>query len=560
MTPAPPRAHDGGPRLRARGRLRLRIRVRALRFRLRLCSRRAALVAGALLLVVTLAVTLHGAGDRAAPPPPSPTAPSPTHMARSIHITPSGEFMNDPQRPFRLGGLWHAYGLVNVDHPGGNGSSWRHWTSTDMVAWHDEGIAIDKYDTALGDAETGSVVVDAADTAGLGAGTVVAILTQRSGGVQRQSLYYSTDGGYRFAPYAGNPVIDNPGSADFRDPKVVWDGERGRWSMVLAEGRRIGFYTSPDLVHWTYRSDFARDDLGTLECPDLFPITSAADPGHVRWVLGASAGGAAPGSGRGYAYWVGDFDGERFATDDPGPRWLDHGSDFYAGVTWADPSDDAAAPTRRYAMGWVSSWDYAGRVPLPDGGAGGDESLVRSLRLVPDGRGWALRSAPLDALRDREGRARAIPDTRVDGSGAALLASAPDGPARLRLTLTPDPADPAGEARVRLASPDGGTVTIDVGGAPRQASVVRDDDLQRVMPDSYRRPSTAPLPGAGPADPVTLDVIVDDRTVEAFVDRDAAVITTSTVGTLSGAGLSVEAVDGAIRVTEASWTPFEASR
>jgi levanase len=137
------------------------------------------------------------------------------------------------------------------------------------------------------------------------------------------------------------------------------------------------------------------------------------------------------------------------------------------------------------------------------------------------------------------------------------LAPAPDGPARLRLTLTPDPADPPGEVRVRLASPDGGSITIGIGGRPRQATVVRDDDTHGIMPGSYRRPSAAPLSGSDPDDPVTLDVVVDDRTLEAFVDGDAAVITSSTVGTLDGAGLSVEAVGGAVRVTDASWASFE---
>jgi len=528
---------------------RLPDRIRALARR----HRRALVTVVAILVVAALVVAVRGilGADRGpvAPPPPAPrSAPG------GIRISPAGEFMNDPQRPFLLDGVWHTYALVNADHPDGNGSSWRHYTSTDLVTWHDEGIAIDKYDTPLGDAETGSVVVDAAGTSGLGAGTVVAILTQQSDGVQRQSLYYSTDGGRRFAPYAGNPVMDNPGGPDFRDPKVVWDAEHGRWSMALAEGRRIGFYTSPDLIHWTYRSDFARDDLGTLETPDVFPIASAEDPGRVRWVLGASANGAAQGRGTGYAYWVGGFDGERFTPDDDAPRWLDQGADFYAGVTWADPSD--AASTTRYAMGWASSWDYAGRLPLRDGGAGGAQSIVRALRLVPDGAGWALRSAPVDALRQREGASRDMADARVVGT--ADLDGAPSGPSRLRLTLTPDAGDPARETCVRLASPEGGTVTVGYDAARRQAFVVRDDDPDGIMPDSYDRPATAPLPDADPAAPVTLDLVVDDRTVEAFVDGDAAVLTSATVGSLRGAGLSVEAVDGATRVSDASWTPFDA--
>jgi levanase len=518
--------------------------------------RRTLITIAAILLVAALVVTVRGmtGADRGpvTPPPPAPHAAD-----NGIHIRPAGEFMNDPQRPFQLDGVWHAYALVNADHPGGNGSSWRHYTSPDMVTWHDEGIAIDKYDTPLGDAETGSVVVDTANTSGLGAGTVVAMLTQQSDGVQRQSLYYSTDGGYRFQPYAGNPVLDNQGGPDFRDPKVVWDGANGRWSMALAEGRRIGFYTSPDLIHWTYASDFARDDLGTLETPDVFPIASAEDPGRIRWVLGVSANGADRGRGTGYAYWVGDFDGERFTADDDAPRWLDQGSDFYAGVTWADPAD-GTAPTRRYAMGWTSSWDYAGRLPLRDGGAGGGQSLVREVRLVPDGDGWALRSSALDALGGREGEGRPLADAQVAAS--TPLGDGPGGPSRLRLTLTPDPADPARETRVRLASPEGGAVTVGYDRMRRQAFVVRDDDPDGIMPDPYDRPATAPLPDTAPGDPVTLDLVIDDRTVEAFVDGDRAVLTTATVGALGGAALSAEAVDGTTRITDASWTPFDAAR
>ncbi len=177
---------------------------------------------------------------------------------------------------------------------------------------------------------------------------------------------------------------------------------------------------------------------------------------------------------------------------------------------------------------------------------------------MPDGAGWALRSAPLDALTGREGDARAIPDARI--AAATPLADAPRGPSRLRLTLTPDPADPARETRVRLASPEGGTITVGYDAARRQAFVVRDDDPDGIMPDAYDRPATAPLPDAAPGDTVTLDLVIDDRTIEAFVDGDAAVLTSATVGTLDGASLSVEAVDGTTRVTDASWAPFDVGR
>jgi levanbiose-producing levanase len=145
-----------------------------------------------------------------------------------------------------------------------------HSTSVDLIHWQDHGVAIDKYKNGLGDIETGSAVIDTKNTAGFGAGAIIAILTQQHEGVQRQSLFVSTDGGYRFKAYDGNPVMDNPGVHDWRDPKIIWDDKHNEWLMALAEGNKIGFYTSSDLKHWTYRSGFERNDLGLLECPDLF--------------------------------------------------------------------------------------------------------------------------------------------------------------------------------------------------------------------------------------------------------------------------------------------------
>ena len=96
--------------------------------------------------------------------------------------------------------------------------------------------------------------------------------------------------------------------------------------MALAEHDRIGFYTSPNLREWTYTSDFVTTGLGVLECPDLFPMSVDGDPDDVRWVLVAGANGAAEGMTTGTAYWVGEWDGERFIADGTGHQWLDHGA------------------------------------------------------------------------------------------------------------------------------------------------------------------------------------------------------------------------------------------
>lgn len=75
----------------------------------------------------------------------------------------------------------------------------------------------------LGDIETGSAVVDTHNSAGFGRNAVVTILTQMADGLQQQSFFYSTDNGYSFTAYEGNPVMPNPNpdaKLAFRDPKI----------------------------------------------------------------------------------------------------------------------------------------------------------------------------------------------------------------------------------------------------------------------------------------------------------------------------------------------------
>ncbi|MGN6220314.1 MAG: glycoside hydrolase family 32 protein, partial [Microbacterium sp.] len=188
----------------------------------------AAVVIAAALVATACAVVLW---PRAGEPAPK-ASPSADPFQRpedwsadrpAVHLTPERAWMNDPQKPFFLDGLWHFYYLYNADHPDGNGTAWYHATSPDLVHWTDQGIAIDKYANGLGDIWTGTAVVDEHGTAGLGDGAVIAIVTQQTDGVQRQSLFVSHDGGYRFDAYEGNPIMDNPGVADWRDPRVFWD-------------------------------------------------------------------------------------------------------------------------------------------------------------------------------------------------------------------------------------------------------------------------------------------------------------------------------------------------
>ncbi|MGN6219619.1 MAG: glycoside hydrolase family 32 protein [Microbacterium sp.] len=472
----------------------------------------------------------------------------------AVHLTPENAWMNDPQKPFFLDGLWHFYYLYNADHPDGNGTAWYHATSPDLVHWTDQGVAIDKYANGLGDIWTGTAVVDEHGTAGFGAGAVIAVVTQQDDGVQRQSLFVSHDGGYRFDAYEGNPIMDNPGVADWRDPRVFWDDTAGHWVMALAEHDRIGFYTSPNLREWTYASDFATTGLGVLECPDLFPMAVDGDPDDVRWVLAAGANGAAEGMTTGTVYWTGTWDGERFTPGPGGHRWLDHGPDYYASVTWDDPRLSATDRlTTRYGIGWMNNWAYAGRLPGADW-QGGSDSIVRQLALRSDGDGGAsLHSTPSPELAALEGRPRQLDDARLDpGESSATTAAPRSGAYRLRLTASSD----AGELRVRIASGDGSFATVGYDFDAGTVFVARDADaIAAGMPEDYRAVRTAAV--AAPDGRITLDVVVDAASVEVFAGDGAAALTMATYGRPGARGVEFEAARQAVTVQGASLTPLQ---
>jgi levanbiose-producing levanase len=528
---------------------------------------------------VVAAIALAPGGDSSTHP--SAAAPTPevgadfTRPAEwspyrpAVHLTPAERWMNDPQRPIWLDGRWHYYYLYNADYPEGNGTEWYHATSTDLVHWRDEGVAIDKYENGLGDIETGSAVIDTENTAGFGAGAVIAILTQQHDGVQRQSLFVSTDGGSRFEPYDGNPVMDNPGEAHWRDPKIVWDDERGEWLMVLAEGHRIGFYTSPDLKSWTYRSAFERDDLGVLECPDLFRMSLDGDPSKTTWVLAAGVNGAGHGMSTGTAYWTGEWDGEVFAADGAGaggdsgaggvtaaPAWLDRGADFYAAVTWEDPRlPEAERLASRYSIGWLNNWAYAGDLPADDW-HGGTDSVVRELALrTVDGRARLI-STPVAALDSLEGDAEHVEHVRVSDAAAAPPLPQPGSDAyRLRVEVAPDADDPASEVRLRIKEGDGAFATVGVDFEAGTVFVARDaDTVAASMPPVYREVRTAPAPARDGI--VTLDLVVDAGSVEVFVNGGEAVLSNVVFGAPGANGLSVESIGGATELRSFHLAPL----
>jgi len=317
-----------------------------------------------------------------------------------FHFSPKMNWMNDPNGMVYLNGTYHLFFQYYPEDKIWGPMHWGHATSKDMVSWKEQPVAL--FPDSLGYIFSGSAVVDANNTAGFGKNALVAIFThhnpvlekQKTGKHEYQSIAYSLDEGKTWTKYNGNPVLQNPGISDFRDPKVRWFEPQKKWIMTLATKDRITFYSSPDLKSWTRESDFGADagaHGGVWECPDLFPVMH---DGKQAWVLIVNINPGGPNLGSAGQYFIGDFDGKTFKSNSKETKWLDFGTDNYASVTFSNTGN------RNVMMGWMSNWQYANQVPTHPWRSA--NTIARELGLKTVGKEVYLTSLPvkeLDAIK-----------------------------------------------------------------------------------------------------------------------------------------------------------------
>lgn len=559
-------------------------------------SRRSLLRRGALVTTVPLALAASSCTrDEQAPDDADATdhatddsaegAEGGASLRPRMHLTPPSGWLGDPQRPVLRDGTVHLYGLHHAEDTTPGPTTWSLWTSTDLVAFELQGTALEGSEGI--DVWSGSAVVDEQDTAGLGAGTVVALMTRPTDGrAELQEQYLASSADAATFTLEADPVLQNAEgpravteeekaqASWFRDPKLQRDEDRGQWVCAIARDHRVAFWTSPDLRSWEQREDFAYldlapdlPDLGGVECPDLFTLT--ADDGTAHWVLGASLDGSGAGEPTNYAYWVGTWDGERFTPEDPAPRWLDRGWDWYAAVTWPSAEDPEHV---RHAIGWMNNWAYA-RQPVPTAGSDGYDgqySVVREVRLLRDEDGTlTLTSQPIPALAAAATTVRALEDRTVEdetylgGLGPAFALEMDlswDDSSEVGLTVLGSE-DGSRGTRVTLGS---GLLTVDRTGSAASASddgSAPDDESAAddggTADDVDEGGSAAPFAGltaaSAPIDPEArsahLHVLVDTQSVEVFLDDGRTALSLTVHPDPGEAQVRLHATGGKARAT-----------
>ena len=323
-----------------------------------------------------------------------------------FHFSPEKKWMNDPNGMVYYKGIYHLFYQYYPDDIVWGPMHWGHATSTDLIHWKHKKIALfpDKFGLIF----SGSAVVDVDNTSGLGTKenpAMIAIFTYhnmksekaKNNNYQTQGLAFSIDEGETWTKYKGNPIIGNSGMKDFRDPKVFWNEETKKWNLVLVAGDHAQFYTSSNLINWTFKSEFGKEigaHGGVWECPDLFKI-KLTDSSIEKWVLLISVNPGAPNGGSGTQYFIGDFDGEKFTTTQKDTKWIDYGTDNYAGVTYNN-----APNNKRIFIGWMSNWQYAMKTPTKNWRS--SMTLPRELSLEKINSNYVLKSEPIHQIEKQQ--------------------------------------------------------------------------------------------------------------------------------------------------------------
>lgn len=301
------------------------------------------------------------------------------------HISAPGGWINDPNGLIQMNGIYHVFYQLHPYSAEWGPMHWGHVTSSDLIHWHHEPIALAPDQPYESGCFSGSAVNDN--------GILTLIYTAHKNKElvkEKQCIARSFDNGKTFQKLPENPVIAVPpadGTADFRDPKVWF--QDGCWQMIIGSGKNnIGLalmYTSRDLIHWDYRGIMCESDgtQGILwECPnfctvdkaDILIVSPLRMKDHKNF------------------YCVGKRDATTGKFSMGKCHELDHGISFYAAQVFLDEQG------RTILFAWMDMWRQY--FPTQPDGWAGMLTLPRVLHM----RGNTLLQQPapeLTALRQK---------------------------------------------------------------------------------------------------------------------------------------------------------------
>ncbi|NLG96166.1 MAG: glycoside hydrolase family 32 protein [Chloroflexi bacterium] len=439
------------------------------------------------------------------------------------HFMPPANWMNDPNGLIQWQGTYHLFYQHNPAAAKWGQIHWGHATSSDLVYWKHEPIAL-------------APTPGGPDQSGVWSGSAVnwegqptLVYTARDGEREAVCLALSDDRMQDWKKFPGNPVIPEPPQGldlwGFRDP-YVWN-HHGQWMMVIGSGFRgeggaVLLYSSPNMTDWTYLGPLLTGDnrqeewawTGEMwECPNFFHLTSAQGGG---WLLMVSAMSIKPRSSLYTVCFTGDFDGKRFT---PHRAARMDGGDlyFYAPQAFLDEWG------RRIVFGW--SREARSEESQLAAGWAGVMTLPRLLELDPDG---LLLQRPVPEVEKLRGAAVKGGEMLLEPSEESVtpiqLGNIPGDSLEMEVVFDRKTGGAAEDSFGLLVrrSPDGEEQT-EIRIRPSAAVLEVDTRRSSLSQDVDAKVFSIPLTSAH-GDHLHMRVFIDCSIIEVFVD-DTAVIT-----------------------------------
>jgi fructan beta-fructosidase len=312
----------------------------------------------------------------------------------------------------------------------------------------------------------------------------------------------------------------------------MWYAPQKKWVMTLATKDDITFYSSPDLKRWKKESEFGKGvgaHGGVWECPDLIAFD---DKGKQRWVLFVNMGSGGPNQGSGTQYFLGDFDGTNFVSDQREPRWLDYGPDDYAGVTWANTGD------RKIFLGWMCSPHYAGQVPTEKWRSA--MTLPRELGIRHVGNAVLLTSLPVRELSGIQSKPVLVENVKIDRARSVQqLTGKVEFPCRLDLDM-----EEIKDLSLVLSNDLGEKVVIGYDKNQNQYFIDRTQSGKVDFNKDFASRDVAPrLADSGK---MKITLVIDVSSVELFADGGLTVMTEIFFPNKPFDNIQIESKDGAL--------------
>ena len=457
-----------------------------------------------------------------------------------FHVQPPVGLLNDPNGLVQYEGTYHLCYQWHPFAPKHALKFWAHLTSTDLVHWTQQPIALapsQPYESH--GCYSGSGIVHDGAVRLLYTGNV----RTPDGGRTPMQLLATLNADGTVIKHPANPLIGAiPGcTAHVRDPKV-WTRDGAHWMVLGAQTQDLHgtalLLRSPDLIEWQYFGQVAGgadDPFGYMwECPDLLHL----DGRDVLVISPQLDHGQAAGAGRWEdvsVYAVGTLDlGMPAFTRQGDYRRVDAGPDFYAPQTLTDETG------RTIMIGWMGMPDHDGQPTLaekhPTVANGWVHCLTVPREISLDGD--QLVQWPVTELAALHGQAVTHAGLTIEPGVAPQVLNGVGGPA-LDLDLATE-VSPGASVQVRLRECSGRPVVITLDPTTGTAT------LDRTLLGTGEGGVTTGSFRAGPR--VHARILLDHSSIEVFVDGGRLAMTARIYPDPADTAVSIHALGGSARV------------